>query len=104
VPVVTGSYLGPNPAQYGRRHAYARSVHSGAGNCICGRDAADQLHTRLAPNVPKMSMGLFFDDVDPVARCLVPGCAWHGHGDSMTGAVTGWTAHLAAAHSRDWED
>lgn len=27
---------GPFPHQYGNLHVYARDVHSGSGNCVCG--------------------------------------------------------------------
>lgn len=51
-----------------------------------------------------MPMGLHFDDADPVARCLVKDCRWHGHGDSMTDAVTAWVKHLGADHRLDWPE
>lgn len=28
--------VGPFKGQYGKPHIYARDVHSGAGNCVCG--------------------------------------------------------------------
>ena len=51
-----------------------------------------------------MPMGLHFDDADPVARCLVKDCQWHGHGDAMVDATRAWTMHLGEAHRRDWPD
>lgn len=42
---------GPFPSEYGKPHVYARSVHSGAGNCVCGLDAGHQLHVQIAPGV-----------------------------------------------------
>ena len=42
---------GPSPAQYGKPHVYARSIHSGAGNCVCGRDLGASLHVQAAPGV-----------------------------------------------------
>lgn len=51
-----------------------------------------------------MPMGLYFDDADPVARCLVGDCKWHAHGDAMVDATTAWARHLAADHQRDWPD
>lgn len=51
-----------------------------------------------------MPMGLHFNDCDPVARCLVGTCQWHGHGDSINDAVTAWTAHLTTDHRNDWPD
>jgi hypothetical protein len=51
-----------------------------------------------------MPMGLHFDDADPVARCLVGDCKWHGHGDGMIDAVDYWCRHLAADHRGDWPD
>lgn len=44
--------VGPFPSQYGKPHVYARDVHSGAGNCVCGRDPRHRLHPQLAPGVP----------------------------------------------------
>jgi hypothetical protein len=46
--------VGPFPGQYGRPHVYARDVHSGAGNCVCGRDPRHRMHPELAPGVPNM--------------------------------------------------
>lgn len=51
VPGWEGS-IGPGPAQYGKPHVYARDVHSGAGNCVCGRALGSRLHTEAAPGVP----------------------------------------------------
>jgi hypothetical protein len=44
--------VGPFKGQYGRPHVYARDVHSGAGNCVCGHDLGHRLHTEAAPGVP----------------------------------------------------
>lgn len=44
--------VGPFPAQYGRPHVYARDVHSGAGNCVCGWGLEGRLHVQAAPGVP----------------------------------------------------
>ena len=45
--------VGPGPSQYNKPHVYARSVHSGAGNCVCGSPPRDKrLHVQLAPGVP----------------------------------------------------
>ena len=49
-------------------------------------------------------MQLRFSDADPVADCLVPGCGWHGHGDSMRDATDAWVGHVAADHRLDWGD
>ena len=43
---------GPFPAQYGQFHVYARDIHSGAGNCVCGRALGDSKHVQAAPGVP----------------------------------------------------
>ena len=51
-----------------------------------------------------MAMGLYFDDADPVARCLVKDCRWHGHGDSMDDAALAWAKHLASVHRLDWPE
>ncbi len=44
--------IGPFPGQYGKPHVYARDVHSGAGNCVCGWSLAAELHVQAAPGVP----------------------------------------------------
>ncbi|HZN76080.1 MAG TPA: hypothetical protein VFC00_30990 [Micromonosporaceae bacterium] len=44
--------IGPFPGQYRRPHVYARDVHSGAGNCVCGAGLYDRRHTEAAPGVP----------------------------------------------------
>jgi hypothetical protein len=44
--------VGPFPMAYGEPHVYARDVHSGSGNCVCGRHLASLLHTEAAPGVP----------------------------------------------------
>ena len=49
-------------------------------------------------------MGLHFSDADPVTRCHVGDCQWHGHGDSINDAARAWTAHLTAEHRNDWPD
>lgn len=37
---------GPFPSQYNEPHSYARDVHSGAGNCVCGRDEMNDMHVK----------------------------------------------------------
>lgn len=44
--------IGPSPSQYGAPHVYARDVHSGAGNCVCGRALRNSQHVQAAPGVP----------------------------------------------------
>lgn len=44
--------VGPFPSQYGQPHVYARDVHSGAGNCVCGADLVDTRHVAAAPGIP----------------------------------------------------
>jgi hypothetical protein len=44
--------VGPFPGQYGEPHVYARDVHSGAGNCVCGHDLYVKRHIQAAPGVP----------------------------------------------------
>jgi hypothetical protein len=44
--------VGPFPMAYDRPHVYARDVHSGAGNCVCGRNLGSRMHTEAAPGVP----------------------------------------------------
>lgn len=51
VPGYEGS-VGPFPGEYAEPHVYARDVHSGAGNCVCGTDPGDDLHVQIAPGVP----------------------------------------------------
>jgi len=33
-------------------HVYARDIHSGAGNCVCGRALGDTKHVQAAPGIP----------------------------------------------------
>lgn len=51
VPGWEGS-VGPFRAQYIEPHVYARDIHSGAGNCVCGRPLGVSLHVQAAPGVP----------------------------------------------------
>lgn len=44
--------VGPFPGQYGKPHVYARDIHSGSGNCVCGRGLVDARHVQAAPGVP----------------------------------------------------
>jgi hypothetical protein len=44
--------IGPFPGQYGKPHVYARSIHSGAGNCVCGHALGAARHVQAAPGVP----------------------------------------------------
>lgn len=43
--------VGPLPGTYGKPHVYARDVHSGAGNCVCGWDLGHPRHIQAAPGV-----------------------------------------------------
>lgn len=42
---------GPFPSEYGLPHIYARDIHSGAGNCVCGDGLYGNLHIAPAPGV-----------------------------------------------------
>lgn len=42
---------GPFRKDYNSSHVYARDVHSGAGNCVCGAGLGDKLHVQAAPGV-----------------------------------------------------
>jgi hypothetical protein len=45
--------VGPFRHEYSKPHVYARDIHSGTGNCVCGRDPRSSvLHPELAPGVP----------------------------------------------------
>jgi len=44
--------IGPGRGSYSNVHVYARSIHSGAGNCVCGSDLGDWIHVQAAPGVP----------------------------------------------------
>lgn len=44
--------VGPFRSEYGKPHVYARDVHSGAGNCVCGGHPGHKRHVELAPGVP----------------------------------------------------
>ena len=43
--------VGPFKGQYGKPHVYARDVHSGAGNCVCGHHIGYRLHVQVAPGI-----------------------------------------------------
>jgi hypothetical protein len=43
--------VGPFGNQKSEPHVYARDVHSGAGNCVCGVDPGHWLHVQIAPGV-----------------------------------------------------
>lgn len=44
--------VGPFPSQYSKPHVYARDIHSGGGNCVCGRHVYHIIHIQIAPGVP----------------------------------------------------
>jgi hypothetical protein len=44
--------IGPFPSQYNQPHVYARDIHSGAGNCVCGSALGWSKHVQAAPGVP----------------------------------------------------
>jgi hypothetical protein len=50
VPGWEGS-VGPFKSDYASPHVYARDVHSGAGNCVCGSSLGEDLHVQAAPGV-----------------------------------------------------
>lgn len=50
VPGYEGS-IGPYPDEYNTPHVYARDIHSGAGNCVCGRGLGEEKHTEAAPGL-----------------------------------------------------
>jgi hypothetical protein len=60
--------VGPFPRQYGKPHVYARDVHSGAGNCVCGRDPRHRLHPELAPGVPNPECRIRLAELDARVR------------------------------------
>lgn len=43
---------GPFLSEYNDPHVYARDIHSGAGNCLCGRALGEAKHVQAAPGVP----------------------------------------------------
>lgn len=43
--------VGPFKNEYGLRHVYARDIHSGAGNCVCGKHLGHGIHLQAAPGV-----------------------------------------------------
>jgi hypothetical protein len=43
---------GPFLAQHREPHVYARDIHSGAGNCVCGWPLGEARHVAAAPGVP----------------------------------------------------
>jgi 8-oxo-dGTP pyrophosphatase MutT (NUDIX family) len=42
---------GPFEDEYSEPHVYARDIHSGAGNCVCGGGLGDSIHLQAAPGV-----------------------------------------------------
>lgn len=50
-PGAAGS-IGPFPGQYSQPHVYARDIHSGAGNCICGWPVYSPIHVEIIPGMP----------------------------------------------------
>ncbi|MFI7532593.1 hypothetical protein [Streptosporangium sp. NPDC049376] len=62
---------GPFPSEYGQPHVYARDVHSGAGNCVCGRALVDHRHVQTAPGVPIPGEPAELADLPPEVRALV---------------------------------
>lgn len=50
VPGLEGS-VGPFRSEYSSPHVYARDIHSGAGNCVCGSGLGEWLHVQAAPGV-----------------------------------------------------
>lgn len=50
VPGWEGS-VGPFKGEFTQPHVYARDVHSGAGNCVCGSALGETLHVQAAPGV-----------------------------------------------------
>jgi hypothetical protein len=49
--------VGPFPGQYSLIHRYARDVHSGAGNCVCGRHEDSSIHVRMKDVYSASGMG-----------------------------------------------
>ena len=50
VPGLQGT-VGPFSSEYNKLHVYARDVHSGAGNCVCGLDLGHAIHVQAAPGI-----------------------------------------------------
>lgn len=44
--------VGPFKFEHNKPHVYARDIHSGAGNCVCGSGPRDQIHPEVAPGFP----------------------------------------------------
>lgn len=49
-----GGSQGPFPDEYNVPHVYARDIHSGSGNCVCGTHMTYDIHTEIAPGVPML--------------------------------------------------
>jgi hypothetical protein len=43
--------VGPFPHEYALPHVYARDIHSGVGNCVCGWDLGHRVHIQAAPGI-----------------------------------------------------
>lgn len=74
VPGWEGS-VGPFPRDYGRGHVYARDVHSGAGNCVCGRAPDHRLHTRAGAKALAGAVETLAAGPDPDILAIYRGAA-----------------------------
>lgn len=95
--------VGPFESEYGRPHVYARSVHSGSGNCVCGNHLEHRLHTEIAPGVPlaaapsRAALEALADEWDRRADALAGGehRATQGRAIGLAKAATELRALLA---------
>lgn len=95
--------IGPSPAQYRIPHVYARSVYSGAGNCVCGRDPRHPIHVQIAPGVTlaevleEAMLELASVQVPQYTRASSRGNLVRVSGYSRMG-IPGMQEHLTAGH------
>ena len=69
--------VGPFPPDYASPHGYARDVHSGAGNCVCGASPGDSVHVPLNPRAaPPLPGGAYFQEFRPSLWQRI--CMWRG--------------------------
>lgn len=76
VPGANGSQ-GPFASEYALPHVYARDIHSGAGNCVCGSGLYAKLHTEAAPGVDFMRSTASTLPDDHHRHLFIPGAEPH---------------------------
>lgn len=89
---------GPFPDEYGLPHVYARDVHSGAGNCVCGAGLHDGLHLQAAPGVELTHTADLVGQGDP-GQSMTPGATASDEGNDNGSWPPEW--NHALYHRKD---